>query len=91
MPMIFPTLENWYNSDMAKRIDRVPVAEQALFRRLDRHLETHEGQRLRRSRTDEPFGRLYTTNGNAVVRRNLNLEQFARELGLLRPWEELKS
>jgi hypothetical protein len=83
-------------ASMSKR-QRVPVSERALTQRINRHL-VHDDKALVKSRQGsaarrEGYGEWYTidTRRNQADRGDIDLEKFARELGVLRPWEYLES
>jgi N-acetylglutamate synthase-like GNAT family acetyltransferase len=69
---------------------KVAVSEQAAISRINRKL-SHEGEMLRKSRARwvSTVGDFYVVdrNGNFVVRRDVNPEQIARELAVLRAHE----
>lgn len=75
-------------------VGREPVAERALLARVDRAL-AKSGQSIRRCRPESrafpSLGRYYTIDlaTARVIRKGIDLEQYARELGLLRDDEEL--
>ena len=78
---------------MGKR-QKVKVSERALFARVDRALNKDE-ERLRRcrvgSRSYHELGDYYTINwrGNWIASKDVDLERLARELGVLKDYEEL--
>ncbi len=73
---------------------KVPVSERALFARINRVLAKEE-KSLRRCREDSSSyrdcGRYYIIDirRNYVMNTDVDLAAFAKELGLLRPFEEL--
>jgi len=74
---------------------QVPVTERALFARLSRTLKK-EGKKLHRCRRDSRWfndmGPYYTVDidSNSVIDRGLsNLEERAREEGVLKPFEQM--
>lgn len=72
---------------------KVPVSERAIVARLRRAL-AKDGETLRKSRTPRTVSDLgdYFTVGrgnNTVVRRGIDVETLARELGVLDPFEEI--
>jgi len=74
---------------------KVPVTERALFARVDRTLRKR-GEMLRRSRVGSTralldVGRYYVldVDRGAVVGHNINLEKYARELGVMQDFESL--
>jgi hypothetical protein len=76
---------------MAKRTG-YPVNERALLVRINRRLAS-EGQQLHsapRGVAREELGRFYLVGDDKVLRRDLDLEAFAREIGVLKPWEQVR-
>ena len=79
---------------MVKRsaVEKIGVSEPTLFVRLNRALRKR-GQVLKRCRADsrhyKRLGRYYLAGGTGV--RPVDLEEFAREIGLLRGWERLET
>ncbi len=79
----------------AKKPIRVPVLERALLARINRTIET-DGLFLRRSRPGtrsfEVLGRYHLANRDtmAVLEADIDLENYARELGLLADHEYLE-
>jgi hypothetical protein len=73
---------------------KVPVSERALFARCDRALKKN-GESLKRSRDESAsfheLGRFYTVDiqRNVIAAKDVDLEQLARELDVLRPFEAL--
>ncbi len=72
---------------------KIPVSERALSTRIRRALEK-EGMTLRRARGTRAlldFGDWYVINTrmNAVVDKDIGLEDYGRELGVLKDFEEL--
>ena len=73
---------------------KVPVTERALFSRCNRAL-AKDGESLRRCRADSPaaneLGRYYTIDLHAgrVEAKHIELDELARELGVLADHEEL--
>jgi hypothetical protein len=78
---------------MPIRLRRVPVTEIALLKRINRRL-AKDLESLRKNR-----GGPYTEtlpdwlhideNRNAIIGGTNDLEAFGRELGVLKPWEQL--
>jgi hypothetical protein len=75
-------------------MDRVPVSPRALLRRLNRKLQReHEVIKPTRSaRWRDELGDYYVVDldRNAIARKQVNLEQYARELGVLQEYEKLE-
>jgi hypothetical protein len=76
---------------------KVPVSERALTQRINRHLLPQE-HRLKTSRgagEAQQLGRHYVLNLQrnfvAFEHKHIDIEQFARKIGVLQPWEELGS
>lgn len=72
---------------------RVKVDFRAVLARLNRRL-ARDGRRLCRPRSERvrlDLGDVYLLdlNGNAVMERDVNVEQLARDLGVLRPFERI--
>jgi hypothetical protein len=73
---------------------KVPVSTRALLARLNRKLR-HEDLMVK---TCAPYRRGYdelgdfyvvNTNRNWIAEKNIDLEDFAREYEVLKPWEKL--
>ena len=78
----------------AKTITK-PVTERSLIDRINRRLDKQgQGERLYRcapdSRSFKELGRYYVANGNYARVTGFDLEKFARELGALKPFEQLE-
>ena len=76
---------------MAKKEQKVSVSERAIVARLRRALEK-EGKILRKCREDHrDFGELggyyCVSSANVVVDKDIPIESWARELGILKPYE----
>jgi hypothetical protein len=75
-------------------LQKITVSERALFARLKRHL-AKEGEYLRKcpqqSRWFNELGEYYTVNlsSNFITAKHISLEQWARECGVLKGYEEL--
>jgi hypothetical protein len=74
---------------------KVPVTERALIQRINRKLEPGL-ERLKMSRTEhmeQQIGRYWVLdlNRNFVRHPHVNLETYARELGVLREWEAVEN
>ncbi len=74
-------------------VTTVPISERALIARINRKLKP-EGEKLKTLRGERWFsdlGRYYTVdeNRNAVRDTHVNLEDWGRELGVLKAWERL--
>ena len=74
-------------------IQRVPITLRALTARINRHL-AGKGQALKRSRgmtASAALGEHYVVDltRNHVAVRYVDIESFARDLGVLAGWEEL--
>ena len=70
----------------------VPVSERALIARINRKLPEHEKlKKLRGSRWENDLGQYYIIdqNMNAILHKHINVEELARELGAIKPWESL--
>jgi hypothetical protein len=73
---------------------KVPVTERALMARINRKL-SHDDEVLKKCRPDSQWyhdlGDYYGVDlrRNAVVYQHRGLEEFGRELGVLRDFEEL--
>jgi hypothetical protein len=77
-----------------RKLEKVLVSEKALYQRINRKLRA-QGETLHRSRGGRcaiELGEYYTVNTeiNGVVDSHLDLEDFGRELGVLRPYEALR-
>ena len=76
-----------------QKAQKVVVTEKALYQRINRKLNA-DGRALKRTRGQRALielGRYYVLdmNMNAVLYHyhNVNLEDFGRELGVLKPYE----
>jgi hypothetical protein len=78
-----------------KRIRKVAISERAIIARINRKLRQQPNPEIiRTARTErqaEELGDYYTALSNGVGRTNVKLEKLGRELGVLRPWEELEA
>ena len=76
------------------KLQKVPVSERALVARVNRKLAA-EDKALKRCRQDShsyyQLGDYYMVGyyNNAIYRMQCNLEQEARDLGVLKKWEML--
>ncbi len=66
---------------------RVPVSKRALLARLNRQLDKCV-VKVARGRAREIFGDYYIIDKDGQPSA-INLEQFAREAGVLKPYEEM--
>lgn len=67
------------------------VSEKALISRINRRL-AHGGTVLKKTRGQRwrsSVGDFYEIDGNTIVSTHVDLEDWARELGVLRPSERL--
>lgn len=69
------------------------VTQSAVISRINRKL-AHEGEALKKSRSMRMYlevGDFYilNINGNYIVRHHMDVEDLARELGVLYPFEEI--
>jgi hypothetical protein len=72
---------------------KVPVGARALSVRINRRI-SREGQSLRRCRSARErasLGNYYIVENDAVSKTHIELEQYAREIGVLSPHERLDS
>ena len=73
---------------------QVPISERALFARINRAL-AKEGETLRRCRPDSRWsnelGYYYALDisRNAITSKHVDLEDWGREMGVLKPYEKL--
>jgi hypothetical protein len=70
---------------------RIPVRQRTLYVRLGRHLEG-EGLRIHAARgplAESAIGKYYVVHmaTGTIVRSNVDLEEYGRELGVLKPYE----
>jgi hypothetical protein len=76
---------------MTKRL--VPIAERALYQRINRKLRG-DGEVLKRSRgrVETTLGDYYVVNveRNFVAQHHVDLVELARELGVMAEWEFLQ-
>lgn len=73
----------------------VPVTTAALIARINRKLK-HDDEKLCKSRSEgaaHDLGEYFVIDAsrNYVVTKGIELEEFGRELGVLRGWEALQS
>jgi hypothetical protein len=73
---------------------RVPVTERALQQRVNRKLRDNEQvlQVTRGARAEEAgFGpyHLVDRRRNVIINKNVDLEEYGRELGVLTPYERM--
>jgi hypothetical protein len=76
---------------MANKKMKIPVSERALIARINRKL-THDGERLCQSRsaqTSASVGEYFILDvmRNFISHQNVELENLAKELGVLQPYE----
>ena len=78
-------------ADLAKAISvmNVPISKRALIRRLRRALQA-DGKQLRTARAGKRklFGHYYLVGRKELI-ENVDIENLARDLGLLKPGESL--
>lgn len=70
---------------------KVPVTTRALMQRINRKLaKSHEKVRASRERLFSTLGSYYRldTGRNFIKQHHVNLEDLARELEVIEPWEE---
>lgn len=80
---------------MAKKTTKVPVTMRALIQRLNRAL-AKDGQQLKAYRTapEHPdFGLYYSVdvNRNSIKAEHVDPEKWARDMGVLKPYEMVES
>jgi len=75
------------------RKQRVPIAEKALYQRINRKLRA-DGEVLKRARgsVEITLGAYYVVNveRNFVARHHVGIEELARELGVMAEWVSLQ-
>ena len=77
---------------------KVPVTMRAIVQRINRKLAPDGYRRLKQSRgrpwkyLDRDVGKWFLVDGsrNRVERTHVDPEKFAKELGVLRPWEKVR-
>ena len=74
--------------------DKVPVSLGAVLQRINRKLKD-DGQKLKPARSVrmmQEVGAYYVldTSSNGILHKGVNVEKFAREAGVLEPWEEVR-
>jgi hypothetical protein len=73
-------------------MDKVKITERATLQRVNRAL-AREGSRMKVCRESSPWfgnlGRYYVVNQYNAVDQHANLEGWARDLGILKPFEEI--
>jgi len=80
-----------------KQQGQVPVTMRAIVQRINRKLAADGYRRLKQSRgrpwkyLDCNVGKWFLVDGsrNHVERTNVDAEKFAKELGVLKPWEKV--
>ena len=78
----------------ARKARRVPVSERALVQRINRKL-TKDDEQLHATRpgtrAEFDLGRYYVRDFRCpnIVRMHVDIEDLARELEVLQPWEEM--
>jgi hypothetical protein len=77
---------------MAKQT--LPISERSLVRRINRKL-ADDDQALRMARGESAkrhVGEFYVvdTRRNFIVSKHIDLVMFAREMGALKPWEQVQ-
>lgn len=75
-------------------IGKVPVSKRALFQRVNRTLKK-QGKAIKTTRADrwrEDLGDHYIIDmsRNVIVAGHIDLEEYGREIGALRDYEELR-
>jgi len=80
-----------------KQQGQVPVTMRAIVQRINRTLAADGYRRLKQSRgrrsiSIATWGKWFLVDGsrNRVERTHVNLEEFAKELGAVKPWEEVR-
>ena len=70
-----------------------PVSARALLQRIQRVLQKRDEliRTTRGGRAEIQLGEYYVVDvqRNAIVSKNVDIEALGRELGVLKPWEEL--
>ena len=78
---------------MVRRIILYPVNEKALLMRISRKLAAEgKGHTLRKARcgiAEKNLGRFFLFAPGRILETHVDPAEFARELGVLQPWEEL--
>ncbi len=73
---------------------KVPVSMRALIQRINRKLKPElEALKITRGNQWRPeLGDYYVVdlNRNSIIRKDVDPEKIARELGVLRDWEEVR-
>jgi hypothetical protein len=82
------------NVDQAKPAVKVPVSERALIARINRKLAAKDREKqfhrsYEGSRAFAALGRYYIAAGDVVIDYALNIEQVARDLKVLAPYEQV--
>ena len=81
-----------------ERQGTVPVTMRAIVQRINRKLAADGYRRLKQSRgrpwkyLDHDVGTWFLVDGsrNCVERTHVDPEEFAKELGVLKPWEDVR-
>jgi hypothetical protein len=77
---------------MARNKQRAPISLRALVQRINRRLAA-DGRTLRSPRghgNAAPLGDYFVTDDRGVVVAGVQPEKLGREIGVLRPWEEVR-
>lgn len=74
---------------------RLNITERALMQRINRKLK-QDGKQLRTARNEaveRDMGRYFIVdmNRNAITTRRVDPEKLGRKLGVMQPWEALKT
>ncbi|SDE10880.1 hypothetical protein [Paraburkholderia lycopersici] len=74
-------------------MEKILVTERAALQRVNRVL-AREGSRMKVCRESSPWfgnlGRYYVVNQYNAIEQHANLEGWARDLGVLKPFEKIK-
>jgi hypothetical protein len=87
---------DWYSErkcPMVREDGRIPVSQAALLRRINRRLVVN-GEKLRRTRGKKAVAQMGSWHvldirARRVVDGHVDIEELAREIGVLREWEFL--
>jgi len=81
------------NNGKENDVAKVPITERALTRRLSRALRAqvkHLRIATKRRQKALGLGHYYIVGAEGVIDANVHLEEWARKLGVIQPWETLK-
>jgi hypothetical protein len=80
--------------DMTKRTTKYPMTQRNLILRINRKLKADDRQLkvARSGLAEQQVGRFYVVDvrGDYIVEKDVDLEEFARDIDVLKPWEQVQ-